>query len=121
MRDNDRHNYGDPVLAIPGLGAGSTYQMAEFNPETSLVDTTSFEINLVSNEPALGGKLDWTIGAFYMEHEIENHIRGYRDNDLDGNIRYVCGESFADPSYCYTHDFGIPGRFDVFAAEFDFL
>ena len=56
-----------------------------------------------------------------MEHEIENHIRGYRDNDLDGNIRYVCGEPFADPSYCYTHDFGIPGRFDVFAAEFDFV
>ena len=121
VRDNDRHNYGDPVLAIPGLGAGSTYQMAEFNPETSLVDTTIFEINLVSNEPVLGGKLDWTIGAFYMEHEIENHIRGYRDNDLDGKIRYVCGEPFADPSYCYTHDFGIPGRFDVFAAEFDFV
>ena len=121
VRDNDRHNYGDPVLAIPGLGADSTYQMAEFNPETSLVDTTTFEINLVSNEPALDGKLDWTIGAFYMEHEIENHIRGYRDNDLDGNIRYVCGEPFADPSYCYTHDFGIPGRFDVFAAEFDFV
>ena len=121
VRDNDRHNYGDPVLAIPGLGADSTYQMAEFNPETSLVDTTTFEINLVSNEPVLDGKLDWTIGAFYMEHEIENHIRGYRDNDLDGNIRYVCGEPFADPSYCYTHDFGIPGRFDVFAAEFDFV
>ena len=121
VRDNDRHNYGDPVLAIPGLGAGSTYQMAEFNPETSLVDTTTLEINLVSNEPALDGKLDWTIGAFYMNHEIENHIRGYRDNDLDGNIRYVCGEPFADANYCYTHDFGIPGRFDVFAAEFDFV
>ena len=121
VRDNDRHNYGDLVKAIPGLGIGSTYQMAEFNPETSLVDTTTFEINLVSNEPAINGKLDWTIGAFYMEHEIENHIRGYRDNDLDGNIRYVCGEPFANPSYCYTHDFGIPGRFDVFAAEFDFV
>ena len=24
-RDNDRHNFGDPVLAIPGLPAGSTY------------------------------------------------------------------------------------------------
>ena len=31
--------------------------------------------------------LDWTIGAFYMEHEIENHIRGYRDNDLDGQLQ----------------------------------
>ena len=121
VRDNDRHNYGDPVLAIPGLGAGSTYQMAEFNPETSLVDTTTFEINLVSNEPALEGKLDWTVGAFYMEHEIENHIRGYRDNDLDGVIRYVCGESFADPSYCYTHDNSIPARFAVYDAEFDFV
>ena len=26
-----------------------------------------------------------------------------------------------DPNYCYEHDFGIPGRFDVFAAEFDFV
>ena len=28
VRDNDRHNFGDPVLAIPGLGAGATYQRA---------------------------------------------------------------------------------------------
>ena len=36
-RDNDRHNFGDPVLSIPGLGAGATYQQAEFRPETSLL------------------------------------------------------------------------------------
>ena len=102
VRDNDRHNFGDPVLAIPGLGAGATYQRAEFNPETSLVDTKTFEVNLISNEPALNGNLDWTVGAFYMEHDIENHIRGYRDNNLDGEIMYVCGESFADPNNCYT-------------------
>jgi iron complex outermembrane receptor protein len=82
-RDNDRHNYGDLVLSIPGLGSGATYQRAEFRPETSLVDTTTLEINLVSNEPILDGKMDWTFGAFYMNHEIENHIRGYRDDDLD--------------------------------------
>ena len=75
-RDNDRHNYGDSVLVIPGL-EGTTYQRAEFTPETSLVETKTFEINLVSNEP-LWGSLDWTVGAFYMEHDIENHIRGYR-------------------------------------------
>ena len=122
-RDNDRHNYGDPVLAIPGLGAGTTYQRAEFTPETSLVDTTTFEINLISNEPAFNGKLDWTVGAFYMDHEIENRIRGYRDDDLDGRIKYLCDESFADPSYCYDHDYGIPGRFDIFGpnAEVDFF
>ena len=122
-RDNDRHNFGDPVLSIPGLGAGATYQQAEFRPETSLVETTTFEVNLISNEPAMDGKLDWTVGAFYMEHEIENVIRGYRDDDLDGVFKYVCDEPFADPNYCYTHDFGIPGRFDIFgpSADVDFF
>ena len=47
-RDNDRHNYLDPVLSIPGLGAGATYQRSEFRPETSLVDKTTFEVNLIS-------------------------------------------------------------------------
>ena len=65
-RDNDRHNFGDPVLSIPGLGAGATYQQAEFRPETSLVETKTFEINLISNEPLMDGKLDWTLGAFYI-------------------------------------------------------
>ena len=65
-RDNDRHNFGDPVLSIPGLGAGATYQQAEFRPETSLVETTTFEVNLISNEPAMDGKLDLTVGSFYM-------------------------------------------------------
>jgi iron complex outermembrane receptor protein len=121
VRDNDRHNFGDSVLSIPGLGTDAVYQRAEFNPETSLVDTTTFEINLISNEPILDSKLDWTIGAFYMEHEIENIIRGYRDNDLTGRLRYLCEESFANPGYCYTHDYGIPGRFDVFGADWDFV
>ena len=116
-RDNDRHNYGDPVLAIPGLGSGTTYQRAEFRPETSLVDTRTFEINLVSNEPAMNGKLDWTLGAFYMEHEIENHIRGYRDNDLDGELQYVCGEPFARADYCFT----VGGPAPWFFFEFDFV
>ena len=66
VRDNDRHNYLDPVLSIGGLPAGSTYQRAEFTPETSLVDTSTFEINLVSNEPALNGKLDWTNFTWIM-------------------------------------------------------
>ena len=118
VRDNDRHNFGDSVLSIPGLG-DATYQRAEFNPETSKVDTKTLEVNLISNEPALNGKLDWTVGAFYMEHEIENHIRGYRDNDDNPEFRYVCGEPFANPSYCYQHDPSNP--FAVFGADFDFV
>ena len=124
-RDNDRHNYQDQIVQsipqLPYIYTPPYYPMAEFRPETSLVETTTFEINLVSNEPALGGKLDWTVGAFFMEHEIENHIRGYVDNDQNGVIRYECSEAFADPSYCYEHDYGIPGRFDVYSAEFDFV
>ena len=110
-RDNDRHNYGDPVLVIPGLGADATYQRAEFRPETSLVDTTTFEINLVSNEPAMNGKLDWTIGAFYMDHEIENHIRGYADGNRDGELQYICSYPYADPNNCWA-SWADGGEFD---------
>ncbi len=116
-RDNDRHNYGDLMITIPGFPADATYQRAEFRPETSLVDTTTFEINLVSNEPAMNGKLDWTIGAFYMEHEIENHIVGYLDDDRNGEIQYICGESYANSDYCYPLDSPLPWFF----FEFDFV
>ena len=119
--DNDRHNFGDPLLSIPGL-SWTTYIMAEFRPETSLVDTTTFEINLISNEPIMDGKMDWVVGAFYMEHEIENHIRGYRDWDANGEIRYECAEPFARSTYCYTHNYNFPAMFDVFdVGEFDFV
>ena len=119
-RDNDRHNFGDLVGVIPGLGSGATYQRAEFAPETSIVDTNTFEINLVSNEPIFGA-LEWTVGAFYMEHDIENHIRGYRDNNNDGQITYECSSPLAVIGSCYEHDYGIPGRFAVFDAEYDFV
>ena len=119
-RDNDRHNFGDLVGVIPGLGSDATYQRAEFAPETSIVETNTFEINLVSNEPIFGA-LDWTVGAFYMEHDIENHIRGYRDNNNDGQITYECSSPLAVIGSCYEHDYGIPGRFAVFDAEYDFV
>ena len=121
VRDNDRHAAGvQPVLSMPGLpyiyiDNAPYYPMAEFNPETSLVDTDTFEINLISNEPVLNGKLDWTFGAFYLKHKIENHIRGYVDNDLDGEFKYVCDEPFANPNYCFNI-----GE-DPFGADFDFV
>ena len=121
VRDNDRHAAGvQPVLSIPGLpyiyiDNAPYYPMAEFNPESSLVDTDTFEINLISNEPALNGKLDWTFGAFYLKHKIENHIRGYVDNDLNGEFKYVCDELFANPNYCFNI-----GE-DPFGADFDFV
>ena len=104
-RDNDRHFYQD---AAPSLTGVSTYQRSEYRYETSDVKTKTFELNLISNEPLIDGKLDWTVGAFYMDHEIENHIREYLDEydstanaaGQDGILKYVCGEPFADPNYC---------------------
>ena len=121
VRDNDRHSFGRQLmLSIPGF-AGVTYPQAEFNPETSLVDTTTFEVNLISNEPLMDGKLDWTVGAFFMEHEIENHIRGYVDetgaDDNNGELIYDCRESFANPNYCYD----VNGPDPWFFFEFDFV
>jgi len=95
-RDNDRHSFGTTATSIPPLNTG-TYPSAEYRFESSLVETTTFEVNLVSNEPLMDGKLDWTLGAFYMEHEIQNKIREYIsfDNNI---IEYVCSEPFADTS-----------------------
>ena len=95
-RDNDRHSYGTTATSIPPLGSG-IYVSSEYRFESSLVETTTFEVNLVSNEPLMDGKLDWTVGAFYMEHEIQNKIREYISGD-DNVIEYDCNEPFADTS-----------------------
>ena len=124
-RDNDRHFYQD---AAPSLTGVSTYQRSEYRFETSDVKTKTFEINLISNEPLIDGKLDWTVGAFYMDQEIENHIREYLDEydstanaaGQDGIFKYVCGEPFANPNYCVdsaTLGYGAYGS----AAELGFV
>ena len=76
MRDNDRHNFGD----IHGSGPleGIPYIAAEYRPETSVVETSTFEINLISNEP-INEKIDWIIGALYFDHEIANAIYEVKD------------------------------------------
>ena len=83
MRDNDRHNLGD--VHASGPLAGIPYIPAEYRPETSVVDTTTFEVNLISNEP-LNGKIDWILGALYFDHEIANSI--YEVKDVN-NIKQV--------------------------------
>ena len=115
-RDNDRHDFG-VASSIPGV---STYPYAEYRFETSLVETTTFEINLVSSEPLMDGKLDWTLGAFYMEHEIQNKIREYisRDDDIP---EYVCAEPFANKSTPSTTCFEIQGSVPTYAAELGFV
>ncbi|MDB3997080.1 TonB-dependent receptor [Gammaproteobacteria bacterium] len=75
-RDNDRHNFGD----VHGSGplAGIPYIAAEYRPETSVVETTTLEVNLISNEP-INEKIDWIIGALYFDHEIANAIYEVKD------------------------------------------
>ena len=125
-RDNDRHFYQD---AAPSLTGVSTYQRSEYRFETSDVKTKTFEINLISNEPLIDGKLDWTVGAFYMDQEIENHIREYLDEfnsgtnaaGQDGVFKYVCGEPFADPNYCVSLPTGFgSGQTNPYAASTEF-
>ena len=75
-RDNDRHNFGD----VHGSGPlqGIPYIAAEYRPETSVVETTTFEVNLISNE-SINDKIDWIIGALYFDHEIANAIYEVKD------------------------------------------
>lgn len=75
-RDNDRHNYGD----VHGSGPleGIPYIAAEYRPETSVVETTTLEVNLISNEP-INEKIDWIIGALYFDNEIANAIYEVKD------------------------------------------
>lgn len=127
-RDNDRHVYGTASTSIPGINANTgsaTYGRAEYLPETSEVKTETLEINLISNEPILDGKLDWVFGAFYMNHEIENHIREYLDKhdpnnnpfDVANSIQYECGSIYALPSpNCFNTSTG-----DPYVAEFGFV
>jgi len=99
VRDNDRHNFGD---THPD---GSPYIRSEFNPETSLVETKTLEINVISNEPLMGS-LDWIVGAFYLETDIENHIREALDKNNNGTLEpYV----------------PVNPPFDIFDAEVGFI
>mgnify|MGYP001446590402 FL=1 len=112
-RDNDRHNFGD--IHIGGLWAGLPYIRAEYDPETSIVETKTFEINIISETP-LFGKLDWTVGAFYLDHEIENHIREYKD------VNNVYEVDLADGQFTpYVHNPECPACFAIYGAEVGFI
>ena len=95
-RDNDRHNFGD--VHASGPLAGIPYIAAEYRPETSVVETTTLEVNLISNEP-INEKIDWIIGALYFDHKIANSI--YEVKDVN-NIKQV---DVMDGAFTpYVHD-----------------
>ena len=119
VRDNDRHNFGD--IHAEGPLAGLPYIAAEFRPETSLVETKTFEINLISNEP-LFGTIDWILGAFYFDHEIENHIYEVKDVNNVKLVDLMDGKftPYTHAPICATSPFeGI--CFAAFGAELGFV
>lgn len=73
VRDNDRHSF----LTNPEI------QVSAFNPEINIQTTFTQEINVISNEQ-LFGKLDWIVGAFYLDTDIEITIREELDVGRDG-------------------------------------
>jgi iron complex outermembrane receptor protein len=79
VRDNDRHSF----LTNPEI------QVSEFNPENNVQTTFTQEVNIISNEP-LFDNVDWIVGAFYLDTEIEITIReeldAGRDGVLDGYV-----------------------------------
>lgn len=73
VRDNDRHSF----LTNPEI------QISAFNPETNVQTTYTQELNVISNEP-LFDKLDWIVGLFYLDTDIEITIREELDVDRNG-------------------------------------
>jgi len=74
-RDNDRHSYlTNPEVTI-----------SEYSPETNKQTTRTLEVNIISNE-ALFGSVDWIVGAFYLDTEINISIREGLDSNRNGQL-----------------------------------
>ena len=75
LRDNDRHDFS----VLPPFFLLQSY----FDPETNLQKTMTQEFNLVSASPAFGN-LDWVVGVFYLDTEVDIEIVERLDFGFDG-------------------------------------
>ncbi|MEH6611127.1 MAG: TonB-dependent receptor [Halioglobus sp.] len=75
LRDNDRHSF----ITNPEI------QISAFLPEQNVQETITQEFNIISNEP-LWGKVDWIVGMFYLDTDIEITIREELDAGRDGQL-----------------------------------
>lgn len=73
VRDNDRHSF----VTNPEI------QISKFEPENNVQTTYTQEFNIISNEP-LFDKIDWIVGVFYLDTDIEITIREELDVGRDG-------------------------------------
>jgi iron complex outermembrane receptor protein len=74
LRDNDRHDFS----VLPPF-----FLLQNYFAETNLQKTKTQEFNLVSATPAFG-KLDWVVGVFYLDTEVDIEIVGRLDFGFDG-------------------------------------
>ncbi|MFT5483881.1 MAG: iron complex outermembrane receptor protein [Halieaceae bacterium] len=77
IRDNDRND----LASLPPFALLPSY----FEPETNRQKSFTQEINLISAEP-LFGKLDWVVGVFYLDTEVDITIREKLDFGFDGTF-----------------------------------
>lgn len=75
QRDNDRH---DPST-LPPFFLLQSYIDPEINDQT----TTTQEFNLISSAPAFG-KLDWVMGVFYLDTEVDIAVTERLDFGFNG-------------------------------------
>ena len=98
VRDNDRNDLATlpPFALVPAV----------FDPETNRQRTFTQEFNVISAEP-LGGRLDWVVGAFYLDTAVEVSIREYLDFGFDGAfdpITPALVRSYAPGDYGFISD-----------------
>ena len=74
-RDNDRTDINSlpPFTLLPSF----------YDPETGKLTTVTQEINIISAEP-LFDKIDWIVGLFYLDTEVETSIQERIDFGFDG-------------------------------------
>ena len=98
VRDNDRNDLATlpPFALVPAV----------FDPETNRQRTFTQEFNVISAEP-LGGRLDWVVGAFYLDTAVDVSIREYLDFGFDGAfdpITPALVRSYAPGDYGFISD-----------------
>ena len=98
VRDNDRNDLASlpPFALVPAV----------FDPETNRQRTLTQEFNVISSEP-LGGRLDWVLGAFYLDTAVDVSIREYLDFGFDGMfdpITPALVRSYAPGDYGFISD-----------------
>ncbi len=76
-RDNDRHDFSTLI------NRGTFLLPASVDPEAVGQKTFTQELNLISFEP-LFGRLDWVVGMFYLDTDVDILFREYIDFNTDG-------------------------------------